>query len=414
MRKPCLLTKLVRTPAILAVLLHLAVNAASAHPGRWSDAVSWNASGFNRYAIHMVLVPGDGNPYHSRILWYRGETPTRFDGGEWGWAPGAIDCASYPGSSFTALPIAGPGMDVFCSGHSTLADGRVFVPGGTDPVTGHYGENKTRIYAPGTGTAAGTWSTPPEMVDWRWYPTATTLPDGRVLTTGGNRHPQHRIFGGRRGGSAPGVPLADSVYRYAPVDGGGWDPSALPALDPTVNPGRPAVREAHTSIEMTRYSNWDGAHVIFGGRGANGLTLNDTWFLLRDNPITGPEFTFRWKRRAKVGPVPQGRGDHVASHIMDSLLVVHGGRNNSGSGLADAWILRLRGGDFEWKEVSAAGTGPGDRFGHGGVHNQMSVRQPDGSMQITSRLIVFGGTASTSSAPVELSRLRAATRSRES
>lgn len=373
---------------------------AAAHPGQWSDSLSWNLPLFNRYAIHMALVPGDGALYHSRILWFRGEAPNRFDGGEWGWLTGSASCSAYPATSFIALPIAAPGMDVFCAGQTSLGDGRVFIPGGTDPVTGHFGENKTRIYTRGTGMAAGSWTpTPPDMVDWRWYPTATTLPDGRVLTTGGNRHPNHRGFGGRRNGASPSAPTGDLVQRFAPVNLGLWESSVTPTADATSTPSRPDPRESHTFVEMSGFPSWEAGQVLFGGRDGAGVLKADTWFLLRENPLTSADYTYRWWRQAKTGPVPLERSDHVSAGVMDSLLVIHGGSRTGGLGRGDSWILRRRGQNFEWDAVIQSGSIPSDRLGHGAIHNKMSVRQADGSLQNTSRLIIFGGVASTSSTP---------------
>jgi hypothetical protein len=71
--------------------------------------------------------------------------------------------------------------NIFCSGHSALGDGRILVVGGHDTAGGILGANRAAIFDPGTES----WTSVPSMTYRRWYPTATTLADGRVLVTSG-------------------------------------------------------------------------------------------------------------------------------------------------------------------------------------------------------------------------------------
>src|SRR5437588_5297654 len=71
--------------------------------------------------------------------------------------------------------------DMFCNGMVLLQDGRVLIDGGTiqyDPFTG---EPQVTIFDPATNTFSNTQS----MAHGRWYPTVTTLGDGRVMTFSG-------------------------------------------------------------------------------------------------------------------------------------------------------------------------------------------------------------------------------------
>lgn len=72
--------------------------------------------------------------------------------------------------------------DLHCAGQTTLADGRVMVIGGQNGAT-HNGIAVNAIFDPFTNS----WSEGAPMAYDRWYPTATTLPDGRVLATSGDR-----------------------------------------------------------------------------------------------------------------------------------------------------------------------------------------------------------------------------------
>jgi len=86
-------------------------------------------------------------------------------------------------------PAGGPPMNapmarvdtmLFCSGHALLPDGRLMVTGG------HKGDDRgldvTNIFDPVTETWA---SGLPKMAKGRWYPTVTTLWDGRMITVAG-------------------------------------------------------------------------------------------------------------------------------------------------------------------------------------------------------------------------------------
>src|SRR5262249_28082316 len=72
--------------------------------------------------------------------------------------------------------------DVFCSGTASLPDGRALVVGGTNDYS-FTGENRASFFDPVTNR----WVQSQTMVDGRWYGTATTLPDGRVMTFSGLR-----------------------------------------------------------------------------------------------------------------------------------------------------------------------------------------------------------------------------------
>jgi len=92
--------------------------------------------------------------------------------------------------SITQLAL--PGYDPFCSAHSFLADGRLFVAGGH--IQNNVGLPTASTYDPFTDS----WTILPNMNAGRWYPTTATLANGDVLvasgsingTLGENRLPQ--------------------------------------------------------------------------------------------------------------------------------------------------------------------------------------------------------------------------------
>lgn len=84
--------------------------------------------------------------------------------------------------AFTCVPV---GSAIFCSGHASLADGTLIIVGGG---TIHSGSKETNFfcYGPCLGMIGmGPWRIGPDMASGRWYPTCTTLDDGRVLTVAG-------------------------------------------------------------------------------------------------------------------------------------------------------------------------------------------------------------------------------------
>jgi hypothetical protein len=70
--------------------------------------------------------------------------------------------------------------DVFCSGTATLPDGRALVVGGTSDYS-FKGDNRASFFDPATNEFAQSQN----MVNGRWYATATTLGDGRIMTFSG-------------------------------------------------------------------------------------------------------------------------------------------------------------------------------------------------------------------------------------
>ena len=80
-------------------------------------------------------------------------------------------------NTFTNIPNSNG--DAFCAGHAQLADGRLLIVGGDNG--GNLGITNVSIYDP----FAGTWSAVSPLNTPRWYPTATTLQDGRVIVTSG-------------------------------------------------------------------------------------------------------------------------------------------------------------------------------------------------------------------------------------
>ena len=73
------------------------------------------------------------------------------------------------------------GWDMFCNGMVVLSDGRPFINGGTLQYDPFHGELKSAVFNPVTNTFTNVQN----MAHGRWYPTPTSLGDGRVMTFSG-------------------------------------------------------------------------------------------------------------------------------------------------------------------------------------------------------------------------------------
>ena len=170
------------TCAVVAALVQLGGSTAAVpspeQVGEWSAPSAWPI-----VAVHMSLEPtgyvfaldGFGAALNSERLWD-------------------------PGSgSFVSVPY---GRNLFCAGHIQLADGRTLLVGGH--INANEGLADTTIFNPQTRT----YFRGPDMSVGRWYPTATELPDGRVLTLAGDNIVQDR----------PGVdpPFSDASVNSLP------------------------------------------------------------------------------------------------------------------------------------------------------------------------------------------------------
>ncbi len=132
-------------------------NPTPAQIGQWSAVMNWPI-----VAVHAQMLPtGD-------VL---GWTDYTINGGAqiWRRATNTFVDKDYPTTS------------LFCSGHAYMADGRVLVVGGIVGLQDDDGPQNGTIFDPVTET----WSQSALMFTGRYYPTATALPDGRILVQGG-------------------------------------------------------------------------------------------------------------------------------------------------------------------------------------------------------------------------------------
>jgi hypothetical protein len=219
-----------------------------------------------------------------------------------------------------------------------LPDGRILVVGGTD-TTGVDGAASSfyataEIYDPATGTWTATGSLTP---GGRVLHTATALPDGRILITGGwngsaalssaeiynpatgafsatgsmttarANHKQAMLFNGRvlitGGFDSGGTPIA-SAEIYNPATG---------TFSATAGP-MAAARSAHRMNTVG-----DGKVLVTGGFGAGGAELATAELF---NPVTG---TF-----TAAGSLAHARANHGTTVLPTGEVLVTGGHGGGG------------------------------------------------------------------------------------
>jgi galactose oxidase len=129
--------------------------------GKWDPPVDWGI-----VPLHIHLLPT-----LKVLAWGKLETD-----GTMG-MPRLWNPASGPPTGAAMVPAD---TMLFCSGHAFMADGRLLVSGGHK--ADDRGLDVTNIFDPTTET----WATGlPKMAKGRWYPTVTTLADGRLVTVAG-------------------------------------------------------------------------------------------------------------------------------------------------------------------------------------------------------------------------------------
>jgi galactose oxidase len=84
--------------------------------------------------------------------------------------------------------VDGTKVNLFCSGHAYLPDGRLLVVGGH--ITDGDGLDQACVYDYRTNT----WTALPAMNERRWYPTVTALSDGTVLVSSGSYKDNGRVI----------------------------------------------------------------------------------------------------------------------------------------------------------------------------------------------------------------------------
>ena len=193
----------------------------------------------------------------------------------------AVVTMSHVEASDTWAPTGSMSTPRGCHTATLLPDGRVLVTGGYSGVF----VGSAELYDPGLGTWAptGSMSTP------RGCHTATLLPDGRVLVTGGNNNNSY------------GWGYLGSAELYDPRLGT-WSPTAAMST----------ARSSHTATLLT-----DGRVLVSGGS-------PDFYSSLGSAEIYDPALG-TWSSTPSMSTA---RADHTATLLQDGRVLVSGGRSD--------------------------------------------------------------------------------------
>jgi hypothetical protein len=158
-----------------------------------------------------LVAPLPYFPVHTHML------PTGkvmiWPGDENGGGASGNDPRSWDPADQSVSSLSKPGYDIFCSGHSFLADGTLFVAGGH--IATFVGLSRASIYNPFTNA----WSNLPNMNAGRWCPTTTVLANGDVLVVSGTIDPSMSGTGAWSDVATPvvgGTRSYGSAVMYAP------------------------------------------------------------------------------------------------------------------------------------------------------------------------------------------------------
>lgn len=147
------------TASVTSSPVALSPLAPEASEGKWGAVVNWDI-----VPLHMSLMPNG-----KIVAWGKTEISDTMG------MPRVWDPASGPPS---AAPMLTTDSMLFCAGHTVMPDGRLMVAGGH--LKDDRGTAMTHFFTPEGSVQMG-----PPMHHARWYPTVTTLPDGRMLTMAG-------------------------------------------------------------------------------------------------------------------------------------------------------------------------------------------------------------------------------------
>ena len=226
-----------------------------------------------------------------------------------------------------------PPSNLWCSGHTVLADGRVVVVGGnlanSTATENNKGLNQIWVFNPFNET----WIRQPDMRKGRWYPTATRLPSGKVLITSGWDETGTRTMNGDIEVFTPssdpdGVGTVDllgsrqfDLYPHqfllpngnVAVAGPGTADTGI--IDPTTGawtqlPGLSFARTASSAVLAPSGSLGSGRILLFGG----GTARADGIDMLSPTPAWAP-----------LAPLPEKRRNLNTVILPDGTLLTVGG-----------------------------------------------------------------------------------------
>ena len=321
----------------------LALSASSVEVGQWSAIIS-----LPNVPIHTHLLPT------GKVLFWGRRNP-----------PGTPDFSSLNQHQTHAFiwdpanPLApakptrnqptdtdGIAINLFGSGHTFLADGRLLVTGGY--LFDGQGLNTSTFYDP----FKDQWTAGPTMNNGRWYPTAVTLPDGRAFVISGS------FATGPLAPPLPDRPIHIAVNAFPQIlENGNWDSvsgfDTLP-LDPRIHvapngflfmsgslattyyfenlqqPGdlgtwAPIAQRSAGNAEYAPSVMYDVGKVVFIGGGTSSYSGGAPTNIVETIDLNAPAQAW-----AIAAPMKFRRRQHNATLLPDGTVLVTGGTQGGG------------------------------------------------------------------------------------
>lgn len=296
--------------AVLGVALWLVPRPGSANPatGAWSEILDWPIVAIHMAQLHTgeILIWSNKDAEEPHLL-----DPTG-------------DCFDVAGDCFTMKPNP---VNIFCAGQTHLDDGTIIVNGGH--IDNNVGEAETFLFQHDKETDDWNWTPVGEIEDTdfaRWYPTLTTLPDGKVLNVSGS---QLRCNGGPDHGE-----LCMDDTDCAAADCATHLVERPELFDPATRTWR-LLSEIEDSVQYYPFNFVDpDGDVFFAGadRGASGFDIPPTQSVTFD--VAGENLT--------PGAVSAHDGGSAVMYEPGRILKT-GGTNGAADAIADAEIIDLNG-----------------------------------------------------------------------
>lgn len=168
---PAATTPAATTPAATPTGGGTCTDAVKCVKGSWTVAAEHSAT--RARAVHSVVL----NNGKVLMIAGSGNDTAQF-------AAGTFKTSVYDPTAGTFTEVPTP-ADLFCSGHVQLANGKVLVMGGNagypTPTAGYKGLPNSYLFDPATNR----YTRVNDMADGHWYPSATVLGNGDVLSLGG-------------------------------------------------------------------------------------------------------------------------------------------------------------------------------------------------------------------------------------
>ena len=153
--------------------------------------------------------------------------------------------------------------DMFCNAMIVLQDGTALIDGGTIQYDPFYGQPLADIFNPATNA----FTSAPSMAHGRWYPTTTTLSDGRVMTFSGTNED---------GNTNTSVEIYTIGSGWSQQYQAGWTPPLYPRMhllpDGNVFYSGPGTSSALFNPSNTSWT-LNVAHTNYGGTRTYGTSV---------------------------------------------------------------------------------------------------------------------------------------------